>query len=102
MENAELNKIPVRASQTASQLIEGEAIVLDIPGKVLRGLNPVASRIWQLIDGTRSLSEISATIAREFSAGSEEVARDVQGFLDELVDKQLITYSDRPLSPRDM
>jgi coenzyme PQQ biosynthesis protein PqqD len=97
MENAGLNKIPARASQTASQMIEGEAVVLDIPGKMLRGLNPVASRIWQLIDGTRSLSEISATIAREFSVGSEEVARDVKEFLDELADKQLITYSDHPL-----
>lgn len=91
MEVLDLNKVPVKAAHTAYQVIEGEAIILDIPGKTLRGLNPVATRIWQLMDGKRTVGEITKTIVEEFEGDEQEMIQDVKAFMDELLDKKLIT-----------
>ncbi len=58
---------------------------------MLRGLNPVGSRVWELIDGRRSVEEIVEAIAREFDVSREAATRDVTGFVRELLDKGLVT-----------
>jgi len=87
-----LNRIPVKAAHTASQVIDGEAVVLDIPGKTLRGLNPVGSRIWELVDGTRTLTDIARVVAGEYARSESEVLRDVVIFLNELAERRVIQF----------
>jgi len=87
-----LNRIPVKAAHTASQVIDGEAVILDIPGKTLRGLNPVGSRIWELVDGTRTLTDIARVVAGEFARTEEEVVKDVALFLGDLADRRVLEF----------
>jgi coenzyme PQQ biosynthesis protein PqqD len=82
----------MKAAHTASQIIDGEAVVLDIPGKMLRGLNPVGSRIWELVDGQRTLTEIASQLAGEYARAEPEVLQDVSVFLDHLADRNLIEF----------
>ncbi|MBI3622329.1 MAG: PqqD family protein [Nitrospirae bacterium] len=84
----------MKAVHTASQVIDGEAVVLDIPGKTLRGLNPVGSRIWELVDGTRTLTEIARVVAGEYARSEEEVFQDVVFFLDELAARRVIEFKE--------
>jgi len=83
--------ILVKAPTTASRVIEGEAVILSMETKVLRGLNPVGSRIWELIDGQRSVEEIVGVIVKEFDVEPPRAEEDVRGFLEELLDKGLVT-----------
>jgi hypothetical protein len=46
--------------------------------------NEVGGRIWELIDGERSLSEILAAIVEEFEVGAEEAERDLIEFVGQL------------------
>jgi hypothetical protein len=69
----------------AWQQIDGELVLLNIEGKELLGLNPVGARIWDLIDGTRAVDEIVDVLAGEFEATHDQLARDVDGFLAQLV-----------------
>lgn len=49
-------------------------------------LNPVASRIWELVDGERSLAQIAQALSEEFEAPYEQVLEDtlaLAGWLDE-------------------
>jgi len=82
----------MKASHTASQMINGEAVVLDIPGKILRGLNPVGSRIWELVDGQRTLLDIARLVAEEYTRSEIEVLQDVESFLDELAVRGVIEF----------
>ena len=52
---------------TAWRVIEGEAVILSLDSKVFRGLNAVGSRVWELIDGRRSVEEIVALEASELT-----------------------------------
>lgn len=89
-----VNKIPMKAVHTASQVIDGEAVVLDIPGKTLRGLNPVGSRIWGLIDGERTLTEIARVVAGEYARSEAEVFQDVAAFVDELAQRRVVEFKE--------
>ncbi len=80
-----------KAPATASRVIEGEAVILSLDTKILRGLNPVGSRVWELIDGQRSVDEIVGVIVQEFDVSQEAAARDVGDFVRELLAKSLVT-----------
>lgn len=83
--------ILAKSPTTAWRLIEGEAVILSLETKVLRGLNPVGSRVWELIDGQRSVEEIITAIVQEFDVTPQAAAEDVRGFVRELLDKGLVT-----------
>jgi hypothetical protein len=83
--------ILARNPATAWRLIEGEAVILSLDTKVLRGLNPVGSRVWELIDGRRSLDQIVEQIVREFDVARERAAEDVGAFVEVLLGKGLVT-----------
>ena len=76
---------------TAWRVIENEAVIISLDSKVFRGLNSVGSRVWELIDGRRSVDEIVARIVAEFEVTAEVAARDVAAFVDQLLQKQLVT-----------
>jgi hypothetical protein len=79
-----------RSPKTAWRVIEGEAVILSLDTKAFRGLNPVGSRVWELIDGRRSVDEIVEVILREFDVTPERAAEDVHTFVRELLDKELV------------
>jgi len=83
--------ILAKSPTTAWRLIEGEAVILSLETKVLRGLNPVGSRVWELIDGQRSVEEIITAIVQEFDVTPQAAAEDVKRFVQELLDKGLAT-----------
>jgi hypothetical protein len=85
--------IPAKTSTTASRLIAGEAVILSLDTKVLRGLNTVGSRVWDLIDGRRTLDDIVDVVVAEFDVDRAQAAQDVETFLRQLIDKGLVTPS---------
>jgi hypothetical protein len=71
--------------------IADECILVPIRGQMadlnyIYVLNPVANRIWELIDGQNRVMDIQAQIAAEFDAGSQEVGQDLEEFLAELAE----------------
>ena len=83
--------IPAKAASTASRLITGEAVILSLDTKVLRGLNAVGSRVWELIDGQRTVDEIVDVIVAEFEVSRTAAAADLDAFMRQLIDKGLVT-----------
>ncbi len=78
-----------------TRVIENETILLPIyrTSKELNciyTLNKVASRIWQMIDGKRTLGKIKKQILKEFDTTPEEVGREMQKFLKDLKEMKAI------------
>lgn len=48
-------------------------------------LNPVADRIWELIDGRNTVQQIRDRLLAEFEADPQEVEQDLADFLDQLM-----------------
>ena len=85
--------IVTRNPATAWRVIAGEAVVLSLDSKTLRGLNPVGSRVWELIDGRRSTDEIAAQLVEEFDVELARALQEVDVFVRQLLAKGLLTES---------
>lgn len=83
-------KIPFKTSGSDTSQVGAELVILDAEGRVLRGLNPTGARIWQLIDGRRSLAQIAACVATEFEITADRALEDVAPFVAQLARKNLL------------
>jgi Coenzyme PQQ synthesis protein D (PqqD) len=81
---------PKRREGVATQIADGEAVLLDIEGGEYFSLNPVGSRIWELCDGTRSTAEIVSVICDEFDVAEDVAMADAGEILDELEKEKLV------------
>jgi hypothetical protein len=94
----QLKQVPKRNPHTAWRFIEGEVVIMQlssaIEGKELSRIkvfNNTASRIWEVIDGTRNIEEITSIINLEFEVAYDQLLSDALEFLDQLVTLQLIS-----------
>jgi len=78
--------------QTAGRVIDGEAILIMSDTSDINVLNGVGSRIFELADGTRSLSEIAAIIAAEYDVAGADVEQDTAAFVEGLVAENVLTF----------
>jgi hypothetical protein len=72
-----------------TRVIDDETILLPIYRtseeiNCIYTLNKVASRVWQMIDGKRPLSEIKNKILQEFDTTSDEADKEIKIFLKNL------------------
>jgi hypothetical protein len=54
-------------------------------------LNPVAGRIWELLDGERDLAAVAETLCREFEVEAERAEADVRTFVGQLEEIAAVT-----------
>lgn len=80
----------VRKERIAWRVIEGEAVILGIDQGEVHVLNPVATRIWELIDGQRTLGQIAEQIYREFEVDRPQAEADAQEFVETLISRGLV------------
>lgn len=84
--NRRLEKNPL----VASRVIDGAVLLVPIrqPGpeikKVYRLKDPVASRIWQLINGRSTIRQIQKRICEEFETEAQRAEKDLRRFLKHL------------------
>jgi len=83
----------MRHPRTASRVFNGEAVIVSPAENMVRMLNPVGSRIWELCDGTRTLDQIAAVLTNEFEVDAAHARQSVDVFVAELAAKDLVTWS---------
>ena len=64
--------------------------MVDSKKSLIYPLNATAAQIWQLLDGARSLEEITKIIQGEFDAQKEDIESDVSSFISQLKEAGLI------------
>ncbi len=78
-----------KASSIVSRKIAGEIILVPIrrsAGEVecLYALDEVAARIWELLDGQRSLRAVRDVLLEEFAVGETEAEGDLFALIEQL------------------
>lgn len=76
-----LAKATDRFSETA---IDDEIVVMNLESGDFFSLTGTAKSIWELIDGDRDRAALLRDLAKAFAASEEEIAGDVDAFLDQL------------------
>jgi hypothetical protein len=76
--------------QAISQVIEDETLVLKLDSGRMGVLNRVGGRVWDLMDGTRSLGEIAQACADEYEVDLGQVEADVMAYAERLLEREMI------------
>ena len=80
-----LMAFPRRHPDTAFRRIGDEGGLVVLPGRAeVKVLNPVGIAVFSLLDGSRDLDALAATIAGEFDIELDRAREDVVAFLTEL------------------
>ena len=69
-------------------------VIYDGSGPQLLVLNDIAAGVWLMIDGERTIDDITTEILSHLDAERETVTRDVLEFLDQLEHRKLITWKE--------
>ena len=72
-----------------------EAVILELDRGIYYGVNEVGSRIWGLIQQTRSVDQVRDVIVAEYDVDPETCTADVLRLLEEMVKRGLIQVDPR-------
>lgn len=76
--------------------IENEYILVPITSGIgdldeeIYALNDTGRVIWEKLDGAKDLSTIKSELQHEFDADEQEIKRDIRGFVEELVKRNIL------------
>ena len=85
--NSDLCQKITRHPDMLSAEIGGEAVMMSIEKGAYYGLNPVATRIWELIEQPLSQAELVTVLLQEFEVTPEQLAADVSVFVADMLER---------------
>ncbi len=83
-----------RNKEILSSHINNETVMMDIETGQYIGLDPIASRIWLLIEEPASFSSVCNALTAEYDVDAMQCRSDVAEFLQQSRDANLITVLD--------
>lgn len=75
----------IRNSKTISGRLHDELVMMDIDKGKYFALNPVATRIWDLLEKPLTLDELCALLMEEYEVSESQCREEVQEVLEEMV-----------------
>jgi hypothetical protein len=79
------------STEVLSSKIDEEVILMSIEADSYFGLDPVASRIWEILSTQpASVDELVVTMMEEYETDEETCRKDVQDFIDDMSGRKLI------------
>jgi hypothetical protein len=85
----------VRASDaTVFRELDGEAVLLQLDEGMYYGLDPVGTRLWQLMLEHGSLQRVFDAAIEEFEVTPANLRRDLSALVSDLVSRKLLVLSD--------
>jgi hypothetical protein len=84
----------VRSDKAAQSRVGAETVLLHMESGIYFGLDEVGTRVWELLETASTLQEIFERMDEEFEVNREQLNVDVQAFLQELLDAELIFVSE--------
>lgn len=87
------------SKEVLSQEVDEESVLLDMKSESYFGLDEVGTRIWQLLKNGSDLQNVFEILLAEYEVGEDELKKDLQEHIAQLVDAGLISLT--KLNPDD-
>jgi hypothetical protein len=89
MDNNHMKKVK-RNDEAVWRVIDGEVVVLLPQEQALHALTGCGSRVWELIEGETTISEIVKRICAEYEVEPQRAREEITAYVHELVHKKLV------------
>lgn len=76
--------------QILTQCASETQILLNLDGGQYYALDEIGNRVWELCDGTHSISQIITMICDEYDAPPETIQTDILELLQDLMNEKLV------------
>lgn len=73
--------------------LQGEAVLLDLSSGTYFGLDPVGTRIWELIADRASVGEVRRRLLQEYQVEEERLREDLEALVRDLLGRGLLVRS---------
>lgn len=90
----DLNSVVTVSEDLIASDLDGEIVMMSIENGEYYGLDAIGSRIWELIENQKKVSELCDLLIEEFEVGREQCEKDILAFLNEMVKSNLIKTLD--------
>ena len=80
----------IRNEETISGKLHDEQVVLDIEKSKYFSLNPVATRIWEILEQAFELDELIRLLMEEYDVELDQCTVETKAYLDEMVKLRLV------------
>ena len=88
-------RVPVREDILTHEVTDSDEVVIyDSNQRQLLVLNDFGAGVWLLIDGRRSIDDLTATLLDCVDADPKTVERDVVSFVERLVERKVLRWRD--------
>jgi len=71
--------------------VSGEFVLLNLQSGVYYGLDPIGSRMWQLLMDERDVDEVCSIMVDEYETSSDVLRADIDRLVNELAEKGLVS-----------
>ena len=89
-------KYPTPHPQVAARVVDGSALIVLADSGEVNVLNPVGTRMWELMDGTRTVQEIADAICAEYDVTAQQSLADVEELVSQLMGANALVLQDQP------
>jgi hypothetical protein len=79
-----------KREDVAAKVIDGELIAIRLSDGTYYSMDPVGTRVWELLEAGHELSAVVASIAADYAVPAERVARDLRDLARDLLAESLI------------
>ena len=84
----------INAPKALGQIIDGEAVIVNLESGNYYSLNASGTLIWDLIASAVDPVRMRAVLSRKYRGDEEEIAKALHGFLAQLAQEDLIVETD--------
>ncbi|MFO7313621.1 lasso peptide biosynthesis PqqD family chaperone [Rhodothermus marinus] len=89
-----LETVVVASPEQVSSKLGEEVVILNLRNGVYYGLDPIGTRIWELIQEPRSVRQVCEVLLEEYDVTFEQCAEDVLALMRDLQAQGLIEARD--------
>lgn len=94
MKNNDMADRYVRNGKTISGRLHDEMVMMDLEQGKYFSLNPVATRIWELLEQPMTITELCNQLTEEYEVDSQACMEEVSEHIEELVRLGLVSGSE--------
>ena len=85
------NSVLARSDRVSWRVLDGDALILHPEAGTLHRLNGTGTRLWELLDGSRSLEAIASALIDEYEVSEADANAQLAELGAELLDAGLVT-----------
>ena len=90
-----LMMIPEKSPDLIWRSLDDGTVIINPEQGDVKVLNEVGARVWELVDGQRSIDQIALEITQDYEVSLDDANKDLKDYLNVMIDQGLLQWHGR-------